>query len=254
MAANMTNWLESQVVNAMAGEATLPAIGATIKLRLHTGDPTDAGSANALATGGGYDVSGQAVTFADLATLLCTSNAFTITNCPAGTITHFTVWDGTTNVWFWGTYSKTLSVGKDLEFTGGEFDIVYQGDMTEVLAQKITNAFRNVGSYTNVTPTLRAFTASPGTTGLISNEAADGGYTPPTPTWAAESGGAIDLASDASYGTWVGAESITHLGVADDNETTDKLLWFDAPTGGTVVMAAGEVLRSKAGEFTVTAT
>ena len=252
MAANMTDWLESEVADAAAGAGTLATAG-TLKLRLHTGAPGEAGTANALGTGGGYDVSGEVVTWADLSTLTASNAAFTITNVPSGTITHWTLWDST-NVWFWGTYSKTLSVGKDLEFDGGEFDIVFQGDMTEFLAQKIVDALRAVGSYTNTTPTVRAFTASPGTTGTISNEAADGGYSSQTPSWAAESGGAISTNADMTFGTWVGAETITHFGVADDNEAPDKLLWFDAPTGGNITMAASEKLRIKSGDLTVTAT
>lgn len=254
MAANTTDYWESLIADAAAGEASLPII-ASLKWRLHTADPTDSGNANELGAGGGYPTGGIAITYTDLATLTMVSDAFTLSNCPAGTATHFSITDGT-NALVWGTYAKVLVVGKDLEFTGGEFNIVFQSNYTEVMAQAVSDAARNVSAYINATPQFVAFTASPGSTGLISNEAVDGGYSRPSASgvWGAEAGGVISNNVAIGFGEWVGAESITHVGLADNNEPTNKLLCFIAPSGGTAVMAAGVTLRLPIGDFDLSST
>ena len=255
MADHLTTTSESLAAQAAVGEATFTASGGSMKIRFHSADPTETGSANEISAGGGYSTGGIAVTpVATLTGLVASLGAFTLSNAPAAVITHWSLWDGTTT-YCYGTYSKTLSATKDYEWNSGDFTFTFSGDWTEFFAQKVWDAIRGNASYINTTPKLIAFTASPGTTGAVSNEAANASYARPTATWGAESGGAISISANAEYGTAyvTASENITHLGVVDENETPDKITFFDTPTGGTITVNVGETLRSKASEFTVTA-
>jgi hypothetical protein len=228
----MTDWLESEWVDAANGVATLAAAGASLKIRFHTADPTETGAANEV-SGAGYPTGGVAITFSDISGFVITSATIaSITNVPAATITNFSIWDTTTNTWFYGPYSQTWTLGRTLEFVGTEVTITIGGTTTEFGAQKISDALRNVGSYINTTPRALLFTAAPPTDGTVgANEAADGGYARGTLAFAAESGGAISTNADEDFGAWVGAETITYSAMVDENETPDKIVYYNRIIG-----------------------
>lgn len=257
MAANMTNWLENLSTQAANGQATLPQLGSQIYLRFHTGAPGEDGTANPLASGGGYNIQGVPVTYSDISTFTINNTAFTVTNTPAATITHVTLWDGTTNVWFWGTYSKTFEAGKDLEFSGGEFPVLLQGNMTQFFAQKISDAFRNVASYINTTPKFASFTVDPGLTGDVgANEEDDVNYARATPGgWGSVTDGVQATNAVTELGTaFAGASTCAKFAMVDENETPDKLLYVVSPTGAPLSISAGDILRVPSGSGVVTST
>jgi hypothetical protein len=256
MAANMTNYLESLATLSANGNGTIPQL-AQVYLRFHTADCTETGAVAPLGSGGGYNVQGILTTWADLAAGSINVDAFSLSNAPAATITHWTVWDGTTNVWFWGTYAKTFSATKDYEWDAGDFTIAPQGNMTDWFKQKIADGFRNVGSYINANPKLLAWSTTPPTDGTVgANECDDANYARAAPAgWGSESGGVQSTNADTLLGTaFAATKTVSHMGILDDDETPDKVCYWIAPSGGSISMDIGDILRVKSGDLTVTAT
>lgn len=235
----MTNWLESEVADALTGQGTLAASGGSLKIRFHTADPTEVGTSNEV-TGGGYPTGGVAITFSDRSGFVNTSATIaSITNVPAATIAYFSIQDGT-NTWAYGPYSQTWTAGRTIEFTGTEVTLTWGGGLTEFAVQKISDALRNVGGYINTTPKAALWTTTPPTDGTVgANEAADATYVRQTVTYGAESGGVITNSAAVEFGAYTGAEVEEYAGVIDENETPDKvtftsrILGADFITNGT---------------------
>ena len=106
----MTNYLERKVAEHTLGilAFTMPA---TVYLALHTADPTETGAVAELA-GGGY--TRQATAFAwNVGNARAQNSALErFDNLPAGTITHFSIWDAVTvgNCLYKGALTASITV------------------------------------------------------------------------------------------------------------------------------------------------
>lgn len=99
---------------------------ANVYISLHTADPGLTGASEA--TGGTYGRQSANTSFAASASgSKATNAALTFTLMPAGTFTHFGVWDAsTTGNFLWGgalTASKTLAAGDTLQFNSGQLTL-----------------------------------------------------------------------------------------------------------------------------------
>lgn len=122
--AALSNYAENKVLDHLTGRAAWTAPTNTY-LALFTTDPTDADSGTE-ATGGSY--ARQAVTFgAASGGTISNSAAVTFTSMPAGTFTHFGLYDADTagNLLVHGSLTafKTTGAGDTIEFAIGDLDI-----------------------------------------------------------------------------------------------------------------------------------
>lgn len=123
---NLANWAENALIDWLMGGSS-PTRPTTRYLALHTGDPTEAGSSNEVATGG---YARQAITFG-----AASSGASSNTNAPSftasganfGTVSHASIWDASSggNCLWQGalTASKTINNGDTFQMPVGELDI-----------------------------------------------------------------------------------------------------------------------------------
>lgn len=93
----------------------------TVYVSLHTADPGETGTSEL--TGGGY--ARKAVTFnAPSGKAVASSALIEWTNMPAGTVTHFGLWDSlTTGVFWWSNAlnsSQTCTGGEKFQFEAGQ--------------------------------------------------------------------------------------------------------------------------------------
>lgn len=120
---SISNFLEAAILD-LVFNATSYAGQSTVYVKLHTGDPGEAGTSNAAthatrvamtcgAASGGAISSDAAVTFTDMDA--------------AETISHISLWDAETdgNCLWVGALSaaKTVAIGDTLEFASGDIDI-----------------------------------------------------------------------------------------------------------------------------------
>jgi hypothetical protein len=126
----MCDGLETALFNGTLRGITFTA-PANIYLALHTGDPTDAGTANEISTSGtGY--ARQSITFT-APTDGVGSNSGTISFPTAvtswGTVSYFTIWDAATagNPLIWGalTPAHNVTAGSQLQFPAGSVQVTY---------------------------------------------------------------------------------------------------------------------------------
>lgn len=116
---SISNYAEAKCLDAMCGNATFTT-PANVYVKLHTGDPGEAGTNNAAAhttrveatfaaASGGTIASDSATTFASMSA--------------AETISHFSVWDHLSagNCLFSGALgaNKTVAIGDTLNFASG---------------------------------------------------------------------------------------------------------------------------------------
>lgn len=125
----MSNYLEDALINAVLRNTSYTS-PATVYLSLHTADPTDAGT-GAEISGDGY--SRQACAFSAPsggATSNSAEETFTASGGDWGTITHFGIWDASTNgnLLFHGalTASRDVNDGETLTIAIGDLDVTLE--------------------------------------------------------------------------------------------------------------------------------
>lgn len=117
----MAGWASTYGANSVLNGTAMPA---TLYCKLHTGNPSAAGTSNAAA-----ETTRKSFT-KTTSTVGATSNvaALTWASYPAAeTITHVSWWDASTAGNCWGVAallaSKTMAIGETLECAIGDFDI-----------------------------------------------------------------------------------------------------------------------------------
>ena len=118
-----SNYLENKILDHTLGTTTYTK--PTVKISLHTADPTEAGTGTE-ASGGSY--ARQAAVFGSASAGSASNTALIqFTNMPTGTFTHFGIWDATTsgNMLYYGplTVSKTTTLGDTIAFNPGTLTI-----------------------------------------------------------------------------------------------------------------------------------
>jgi len=241
------NYAENAAVDAAVGAATLAAT-TSLTLHLHTADPGEVGTSNEV-TGGSY--SAQAITFsapeAGTGANRKVENdaAITFSGMPAATVTHFSVWDQSSNVWFKGAFGSSIVVGAggDIDIAIDGISIELSGDWNAIVMDGILNAFRGSAAFnlTGETIVLTLCTGDPGT-GVVANEVA--GITHQTPTWGAASDGVKLNSADITFPT---VSSATVSWAALLRESDDQVLWSDD-----IADATSTDFRVKTGDLSVT--
>jgi hypothetical protein len=123
MANNATDYLEDKLVRHALG-ITAFTMPATVKVHLHSSDPTETGAVGEIA-GGTY--AAATTTFSALAGGSASNAALIRWNdCGAVTLTHFTISDGT-NKLFYGvlTTPVTLAAGQPFEIPLGNLVVTF---------------------------------------------------------------------------------------------------------------------------------
>lgn len=113
-----SNYLENKLLDHTLRVASFTQ-PAALYLSLHTADPGETGTSEA--TGGSY--ARQTIAFAAASAGVSASNTAQTFTMPAGTFTHFGIWDASTtgNFLFGGalTASKTTASGDQITFASG---------------------------------------------------------------------------------------------------------------------------------------
>lgn len=123
MANNLTDNIETQIIDAIHGTATFPAVTTPMKLRLMTANGTDA-AAGTQVTGGTY--APQNITMTAAAAGACSnSTLIRFDGLPAATITGVEVWDSNATprrIWYAPLTGGGVAVtaGQPLEFAIGQ--------------------------------------------------------------------------------------------------------------------------------------
>ena len=245
--ADFCNYAENAAVDAAVGAATLAAT-TSLTLHLHTADPGEVGT-TAEVTGGSY--AAQAITFsapeAGTGSNRKVENdaAITFAGMPATTVTHFSVQDQASNVWFKGAFSSSIPVGAggDIDIAIDGISIELSGDWTATVMDGILNAFRGNAAFNQTAETIQVTlcTADPGT-GVVANEIS--GITRQTPTWGAASDGVKTNSGDITFPT---VASATAAWAALVRLSDGQVFWSDDITDAT-----STDFRIKSGQMSVT--
>lgn len=116
---SISNYAEAKILDALCGNATFTT-PSNVYMKLHIGDPGEAGTSNAAAHTTRVEVTFAAASGGSIAS----DSATTFTSMTAAeTISHFSVWDNSTagNCLFTGSLaaSKTVAIGDTLSFASG---------------------------------------------------------------------------------------------------------------------------------------
>ena len=125
MSGNIANYAETAIVDWLMGGAT-PTRPSARYIALHTGDPTDAGSANEL-SGNGY--ARQSASFGAASSGSASNTGavtFTASGGNFGTVAWCSIWDASTSgncLWQGACTSKVINDGDSYQFAIGALTV-----------------------------------------------------------------------------------------------------------------------------------
>lgn len=219
------NDIENSVLDACLALGSLAAT-TSLKLHLHTADPTETGAVSEV-VGGSYTPQTITLSAPEAGTgsnrKIENDAAIQFNGMPAAAVTHWTIKDNATTIWVRGAFASTINVssGGDIDIAIDGITVELTGDWTATVMDGVLNALRGNAAFNPTTVKVTLSTADPGT-GVIANEVA--GITRQTISWNAASDGVRTNNGDITFPTVASATVSFGVLVRDSD---GQVFWSD---------------------------